>query len=178
MFEELAEAVRLLHSREIAHALVGAAAMAGLGVVRASDDLDLLVMEVAVLDEGFWSPLARHGTAVDVRRGDDADPLAGMVRLSRPGGTPIDVVVGKRPWQRDAIARARPIRLGSVDVPLVGAADLVLLKLYAGGPQDAADVRLILATADRESIRAEVEARLPALPRDGVELWRRIAGEP
>lgn len=177
MFEELAEAVRLLQSRDVAHALIGAAAMAGLGVVRASDDLDLLVMDVAVLDEGFWSPLARHRTVVDVRRGDDADPLAGIVRLTHPRGTPVDVVVGKRAWQRDVIARARPIRLGPVDVPLVGAADLVLLKLYAGGHQDAADVRLILASADGDSIRAEVEARLPALPRDGVELWRRITGE-
>ncbi len=177
MFEDLAEIVRLLESRGVPHALIGAAAMAGLGVVRASDDLDLLVTDAAVLDPGFWSPVAQHGMAVDARKGDDADPLAGVVRLSRPGGTPVDVVVGKRPWQRDAIARARPIRLGSGDVPLVGAADLVLLKLYAGGPQDAADVGLILATPGRDSIRGEVEARLAALPRESVALWRRIVDE-
>ena len=176
VFEELAEVVRLLESRGVRHALIGAAAMAGLGVVRASDDVDLLVVEAAVLDEGFWSPLSGRGAAVDLRRGDDADPLAGVVRLSRPGGTPIDVVVGKRPWQRDAIERARTIRLGTVELPLIGGADLVLLKLYAGGPQDAADVGLILASPDGEAIRAEVEARVAVLPVESVELWRRITG--
>lgn len=176
MFEDLAEVVRLLESRGVPHALIGAAAMAGLGLVRASDDLDLLVTDGAVLEPGFWSAVAQHGMAVDARKGDDADPLAGVVRLSRPRGTPVDVVVGKWPWQRDAIARARPIRLGPVEVPLVGAADLVLLKLYAGGPQDIADVGLILAAQDGDAVRAEVEARVAALPRGGAELWRRIAG--
>jgi len=177
VFEELDEVVRLLRSRGVPHALIGAAAMAGLGVVRASDDLDLLVTAGAVLEESFWTPLASSRMVADVRRGDDADPLAGVVRISYPGGTPVDVVVGKRPWQRDAIARARAIRLGSVDVPLVGAADLVLLKLYAGGPQDSADVRLILSAVDRDAVCAEVEERLPSLPPESVELWRRIAGE-
>jgi hypothetical protein len=177
VYEELDEVVRLLRSSGIPHALIGAAAMAGLGVVRASDDLDLLVVSAAVLDGSFWSPLARSGMAADVRRGDDADPLAGVVRISRSGGTPVDVVVGRRPWQRDAIARATPLQLGSVDVPIVGPADLVLLKLYAGGPQDAADVRLILSAVDRDAVCAEVEARLVALPAESVELWRRIAGE-
>jgi hypothetical protein len=177
VYEELDEIVRLLRAKGVPHALIGAAAMAGLGVVRASDDLDLLVTEGAVLEAPFWSPLARSRMDVDVRRGDDADPLAGVVRISRPGGTPVDVVVGKRPWQRDAIGRARPIRLGSAEVPLVGAADLVLLKLYAGGPQDAADVRLILSAVDGDAIRAEVEARVPALPRECIDLWRRILDE-
>ncbi len=113
MFEQLDEIVRLLRSRGVPHALIGAAAMAGLGVVRASDDVDLLVTDRAVLDPSFWTPV-RPGVGVDVRTGDDADPLAGVVRLTPSAGTPIDVVVGKRPWNADVIARARPIRLGAV----------------------------------------------------------------
>ena len=177
MFEELSEVVGLLRSRAVPHALIGAAAMAGLGVVRASDDLDLLVTDGDVLDERFWAPLGGRAK-VDVRRGDDTNPLAGVVRIAVPEAMPVDVVVGKRPWQRDVVARARPIRLGDVDVPLVSAADLVLLKLYACGPHDAADVRLILGAGDRGAIRAEVEARLGALPRESVDLWRHIADEP
>jgi predicted nucleotidyltransferase len=177
VFEDLAEIVRLLQSRGVPHALIGAAAMAGLGVVRASDDVDLLVTDRAVLADAFWAPLARR-LAVDARAGDDSDPLAGVVRLSSADGLPIDVVVGKRPWQGEIVARARPIRLGGVDVPLAGAADLVLLKLYAGGPQDAADVRLILGASDPAAVRAEVESRLPALPPESVALWRTIADPP
>ncbi len=77
------------------------------------------------------------------------------------------MIVGKRTWQRDAIARARPVRLGPVEVPLVGAADLILLQLSGGG-QDAADMRLILTAVDRDAIAAEVEAGLPGLPPDGA----------
>ena len=42
------------------------------------------------------------------------------------------------------------------------AADLVLLKLYAGGPQDMLDVRLLFA-AD-PALRAVVQARIEATP--------------
>jgi len=158
VFEDLLAVVGLLRSNGIPHALVGAAAMAGLGIVRASDDLDLLVADGSVLDDAFWAELTRGGLRVDVRRGDEADPLAGVVRVSRSSGTPVDVVVGKRPWQREVVARARPLSLGTGEVPVVRAADLVLLKLYAGGPQDAADVRLVLAALGREAIGPEVEA--------------------
>lgn len=176
MYEELDEVVHLLRSQGVAHALIGAAAMAGLGIVRASDDLDLLAVDARILDGSFWKPLAR-GVAVDARRGDDEDPLAGVVRLSPSHGIPIDVVVGKRAWMREVIARARVIHLGNVEVPIVGAADLVLLKLYAGGAQDAADVRLILSAVDRAAVSAEVDARVASLPEDGVALWNRIASE-
>lgn len=177
MFEDLLAVAGVLRASGIPHALVGAAAMAGLGIVRASDDLDLLVADAAVLDGAFWAELARGGLAADVRRGDEADPLAGVVRVSRPGGTPVDVVVAKRVWQREVVARARPLSLGIGEVPVVRAADLVLLKLYAGGPQDAADVRLILAALKREAIAPEVEAGLVALPPEASALWRRIAAE-
>jgi hypothetical protein len=49
----------------VPHALIGTAATAGLGVVRASDDLDLVVTEGAVLAESFRAPLARAGIAAD-----------------------------------------------------------------------------------------------------------------
>lgn len=178
MFEPLGEVVGLLLARGVPHALVGAAAMAGLGIVRASDDVDLLTLERAVLDPHFWAPLASQGLDVDVRRGDPSDPLAGVVRLSGQGTTPIDVVVGRGAWQQEILGRARAVRLGALQVPLVGAADLVLLKLYAGGSQDAADVRSILAAADLAQVRDEVEARLPDLPRDCAALWRRILDGP
>jgi predicted nucleotidyltransferase len=177
LYDDVAEVARLLDSRGISHALIGAAALAGLGIVRGSADVDLLVTDGAVLAEAFWAPLAANGIAVDIRRGDDTDPLAGVVRLSAAGRMPVDVVVGKRAWQRDAVARARPIELGGVGVRLVQAADLVLLKLYAGGPQDAADVRLILLAGDRDAIRVEVDARVTALPPESVALWRSIVAE-
>lgn len=55
------------------------------------------------------------------------------------------------------------------------AADLVLLKLYAGGPQDAWDVHQLLDA--NPSLRGEVAGLSNALPDDCRALWRRILGE-
>lgn len=54
-------------------------------------------------------------------------------------------------------------------------ADLVLLKLYAGGPQDAWDIDQLL-DVDTTFAR-EVEARIPALPEGCAALWRRVVGD-
>ena len=55
--------------------MIGAAALALHGVSRSTGDQDLLVTDSAVLAAGFWESLERS-TTIDVRRGDDADPLA------------------------------------------------------------------------------------------------------
>lgn len=55
------------------------------------------------------------------------------------------------------------------------AADLVLLKLYAGGPQDAWDVDQLLDAVP--TIETDVTAALPALPTSCARLWRRILAD-
>jgi hypothetical protein len=167
---------RELGGHGLPHALIGAGALAVHGVGRSTFDLDLLVTDRAVLSPVFWAPLAARGDGVDVRAGDDDDPLAGVVRLSRAGSRSVDVVVGRSAWQAEAIRRAGPRRLGEVPIPVAGPADLILLKLYAGGPQDAWDVEQLLALLDRPALAAEVERQLPRLPGHAAALWRRIAG--
>jgi hypothetical protein len=62
-----------------------------------------------------------------------------------------------------------------VDVPVASLPDLILLKLYAGGSQDAWDVDQSLATIDVTGDAArDVEQRPAALPADARRLWRRI----
>jgi len=113
--------------------------------------------------------------AVEVRRGDASDPLAGVARITSPGERTIDLIVGKSAWQRDLIARSTPVRIGRAAIPVVAAADLILLKLYAGGPQDVWDIDQLL---DRDaSLLAAVDAGLGALPADCAPLWSRIRAE-
>jgi hypothetical protein len=64
---------------------------------------------------------------------------------------------------------------GSV-LPVVRAADLILLKLFAGGPQDAWDIEQLLAGADREELIAEVDREIAPLPKEAGDLWRKILG--
>jgi hypothetical protein len=65
------------------------------------------------------------------------------------------------------------LRSRGVPHALIGAA---AMSGMPGGPQDAADVGLILAASDREAIRAEVEARVASLSPESVALWRTIVG--
>jgi hypothetical protein len=148
--------------------------MAVHGVARSTRDVDLLVTDASCLDATVWAPLAAEGVDVTIRRGDDQDPLAGVVRLQAPGGDPLDVVVGRAAWQARVVAGSAERVIGDVRVPVAAPVGLILLKLYAGGPSDAWDVEQLLSGDDRGALVAEVEASLGALPEDARRLWARI----
>ena len=173
----LGRVVAVLEETAEPYALIGAAAMATHGVSRATVDLDILAVGPRCLDPRLWSGLEAAGAAVDLRRGDDSDPLAGVVRFAAPGERPVDLVVGKAAWQRAALVRAEPGRFAGADLPVLRAADIILLKLFAGGPQDAWDVVQLLAAGDRRALAEEVEPRVAELPPAAAALWRTLLGE-
>jgi len=160
----------LRHTR-IPHALIGAAAMAAHGVARSTVDQDLLVLDPRCLEPALWADLRASGVRIEIRRGDAEDPLAGVVRFEAEGELPVDLVVGKSSWQIP-ILEGTEQRAG--EIPVVTAAHLILLKLYAGGPQDAWDIQQLLATAERPRLVAEVERELGRLPAEPRALWQRI----
>lgn len=172
----LARVSQSLRAAGIPYALIGASALTIYGVNRSTLDVDLFAVDPTCLDRHAWDLLAAEGISVEVRKGDPDDPLAGVVRFEVPIELPVDLVVGKYVWQRKMIKRAGTAIFAGVEVPVLGGADLILLKLYAGGPQDAWDIQQILAGPERDSLIAGVERELPELPQDCSRLWRRIAG--
>ena len=172
----LARVVDALRSREIPHCLIGAAALAAHGVSRSTQDIDLLAADPAALSDMTWAELKNAGVSVDVRPGDSTDPLAGVVRLQSPEEDVVDVVVALAPWHRALIGRARAVRLEDLELPVAEAADIILLKLYAGGPQDMWDIQQLLGTARGHRIAADVDARLGDLPAEHRRLWDSIRG--
>lgn len=158
----------------VRYAVIGAAAMAAHGVARSTHDIDLLTLARACLDAGLWTPLADAGVDVSVTRGDAADPLAGVVRFEEPGKRPVDLVVGRHRWQTRVLERAQPAVIHGSRVPAVQARDLVALKLFAGGAQDAWDIAQLLAGPDREALIAAVTADIDELPAPCRAFWERI----
>lgn len=157
------------------YALIGAAALAAHGVARSTFDLDLLTTEPAVMDPSAWTGLASDpGILVTVRKGDAEDPLAGIVRIEAAGQRAVDVVVGRWSWQAEAVAAARNVEVEGVNVPVVGPADLILLKLYAGGFQDLWDIEQLLAAGDKPGLVTEVGVRLERLPPHARQAWARF----
>lgn len=170
----LQDVVDVLRREGTPHALIGAAAMAVHGVSRSTSDVDLLTTETRVLRDELWAPFEVRGVQVRVVRGDPDDPLAGTVRLTDAAQT-IDLVVGREPWQRALLEAAATSSIDGVPVPVVSALGLVLLKLHAGGPKDAWDVRSLLdANPDAAALRAQVDAAVARLGSDAVRLWARI----
>lgn len=170
----IGDASEVLSAADIDHALIGAAALAVHGVARATADVDLLAIDPRSLEEDLWSPLRKGPVEVEVRRGDAQDPLAGVVRITR-GEESVDVIVGRGGWQAGVLRRASPVRMGDATIPVVGPVDLVLLKLYAGGPQDLWDIHQLLDA--ESSLAPTVEGRLSELPDDAGRLWERVLRE-
>jgi hypothetical protein len=164
----------LLARAGVPHALIGAAALALHGVSRSTHDIDLLATDPSCLIPDLWASL--ESAEVEIRKGGLDDPLAGVVRFTAPGDSPVDLVVGKARWQAAALTRAENRCFADVELPVLRAADLILLKLYAGGPQDAWDIVQLLAASDEQRLSAEIESHLGALPAPAVSLWRRIHG--
>jgi hypothetical protein len=170
----LAEVAAILRRQHAPFAVIGAAALAVHGVSRGTRDVDLFTVDPGCLAPGFWQELAGSGVEVSVRGGDADDPLAGVVRFVRPGAAPVDLVVGRSRWQEGIAASAIEGRIEGVSVPVARPPDLVLLKLYAGGPQDAWDIAQLITAPGAGSTIDEVDRRIDGLPASCRQLWARI----
>ena len=172
------DVVDVLRHEGTPYALIGAAAMAVHGVSRSTADVDFLTVDASVLRSGLWTAFEARGTTVRVFRGDPDDPLAGTVRLTE-GAQAVDVVIGRHAWQREILEAAVKSSVAGVDVPVARAAGLILLKLHAGGPKDAWDIRSLLeASRNETALRSEVEEALPAVGAEANRLWVRLQAEP
>jgi len=176
-----------LEERGVGVRVVGAAALAAHGVSRSTRDLDLLVVDRSVLDETLWDGVATEGMELSVRVGDPTDPLEGVVRLEEVASDEadwgdaveqLDVVVLRALWARDMLKRpGPPVPVGSRRVSAVDAADLVLLKLYAGGPKDRWDiVSLLEGVADRQQLVEDVDQRIGSMRPSCQALWAELRG--
>jgi hypothetical protein len=164
----------VLRERRMPFAVIGAAAMAVHGVARSTQDLDLLTVDAACLTPSLWESLKRRGMAVDVRPGGADDPLAGVVHIAEGVTALVDVIVGRAAWQVGVLDRATPHSIEGDRVPVASLPDLVLLKLYAGGPQDVWDIEQLLGVGDRAALVAHVATAIGVLPPDAQRLWSRI----
>lgn len=127
------------------HAVIGAAALAAHGFVRATRDLDLAILvppvpRLAALAEALR--LEGFQVAVSTPGGDDE--LGGVVTVSGDGFDPVQLVNFYNPPRRppavvrEAIDAAIPD--ATLGLPVVGLAHLVALKLATGAFRDEVDV--------------------------------------
>ena len=180
--EQVASTARRLG---IETALIGAAALAVHRYTRGTEDIDLAAnvnpdAQLAALDR----ELAAAGLRTVLRLPDDDDPLGGVLSVSagddpddQTGGM-VEVVNFLNPARNAstpagaAIARAEAIP-GS-PLRCVSIADLVALKLYAGGLSDHADIIELVARNPDTDLSA---VRAVAAPHDRDHVLDRLLDE-
>lgn len=152
-------------------ALIGAHACAVWGYARYTADIDILTLQSRVLEKSFW-PAALLTNLRSLRRGDDEDPLGGVVRFGSPD---IDVIVGKGRLAREAVVTA--VTDPVLGVPVATPLALALLKLEAGSLKDSADVYgLIEATrlTTGDDLASAVRDARTTLSDWGLRAWDRV----
>ena len=162
----------LLH----AYALIGGFAVAAWGLPRATQDIDF------ALDLGIADPsLLADALGGQYCPGAPDDPLAGVVTLSVQASgqaIPIELVLLSTPWTRMLFDHAQRLHVLDCSVPVVSWQPLILLKLYAGGPQDLIDAEQLLTIQrpDPDTLQAiHTLAETVGLSRALMDLLARVA---
>jgi len=141
------DVVELLNKEHIDYLVIGALALSVHGTVRASADVDaLLHMPYARLKK-LAATLEAAQFRVTLNRGDDDDPIPGMIILSDAHGNRVDLLGGLRRLDPQVFARAIEVPFRGVNLRVVGREDFISMKCFAGGPQDMIDGRAALEGA-------------------------------
>lgn len=62
----------------------------------------------------------------------------------------LDLALGLSGFERQAVARAEPIEIAGIQVRVVSAEDLLIMKILAGRPQDEQDARAIVTAQEHQ----------------------------
>jgi hypothetical protein len=146
---EKAKAAGLLRG----YGLIGGFAVAAWGAPRATDDIDFVLVTGSADTAKLAAVLGGQ-----YRPGSDDDPLRGVFTTSVTVGAntvPIQLVLLPARWTDIISDRLQVLSVFGCSIPVVSWVVLLLLKLYAGGPQDLIDAREVwnVRQPDAESVR-------------------------
>jgi hypothetical protein len=136
----------ILQELGVPSAIVGALAVSYYGVPRSTVDADAAIwlqgtgknandIQGAMVDAGYEARLSR---------GESDDPISAVLIIEDSLGNAVDLLIGVRGMDPNAVERCLTTPMLNSIVRVIGAEDLIAMKLFAGGPQDVMDVRGIL----------------------------------
>ena len=154
-----------LTAAKVPHAVSGAIAMAAHGFVRATMDIDVLVVVPSLRLPEVFAIVRTFGFA-----GEDRALIEGLraraVAELRSGSASVEIIVPVLPYHHEVLRRSVVLGSEGKRVPFVTAEDLVVLKVLWLRAKDRADVRALLAarsgTMDLAYIRRTLGELLPA----------------
>jgi predicted nucleotidyltransferase len=153
----LADLAGWLESAHIPAMVIGGVAASILGRPRATRDIDAL----AILSEQEWTgalaAASKHGIVPRIEAPVEFARRTRVLLLRHvESAVDIDVILGRLPYEEEAIARSELHNLGGVQVKLPQVEDLLIMKAIAQRPQDLRDIEGLLdvhPNADVERVR-------------------------
>lgn len=125
------------------YGLIGGFATAAWGVPRATHDIDFVLVAGSTDHRKIAEAIGAQ-----FRAGDPSDPLRGVFHLTidtKDQSIPIQLILLPARWTDAVLNGLQTLPILDCSVPVVSWQTLVLLKLYAGSPQDLMDAEAILA---------------------------------
>ena len=156
------------------YALVGGFAVSAWGAPRATRDIDFAI----VLGTTTPKILSAHLGGSYEGAGPD-DPLRGVfsVNVSHEGeNIPVQLILLPPRFNAVVFSDVNTVSIFNTSVPIVSWQSLVLLKLYAGGPQDLLDAKEILAIHQPEEAELNRIAAL-AVSLELSREFKRLVGQ-
>jgi len=135
------------------YALIGEFAVSAWGIPRATQDVDFAL----VLGSADPKALSRHLDS-EFSPGESDDPLRGVFHFKlsiEDQRVPVQLILLPPRWSPIILDGIVSLSVLGCVVPVISWEGLLLLKLYAGGPQDLLDAQHILAV--RQPSEDEIE---------------------
>ena len=169
----MASLARLLEQHQLEYMVIDGLANAVWGEPRATLGIDVTLAAETSDALGVVSALESEFRVLA------SDP-ASFVRETRVlplesrAGVRVDLIFGFLPFEREAVARARPIEVAGGEIRFCTPEDLILLKIISRREQDLADVRGILRRRFRELDLDYLEPRIEELSTllSRPEIWK------
>ncbi len=163
------DVVAILDRHGVDAVVIGATALAAYRYVRQTEDIDLGVNADLVTLRAVAAALRQAGFSTELREPEGDDPLGGVIDVTGPFGLLQIISYADRlpAVINDAVKESTLVVRAGSSLRLVPIAQLVALKLYAGGYKSKADIVELLARnpeLDLAAVRATCDRyRLPGL---------------
>jgi predicted nucleotidyltransferase len=180
----LTDVMRWLTAEGIRGTIVGGVAASILGRPRMTRDVDVLI----VAEDTGWDRLVRSASAFFITpRIDAVVDFAARTRVlllrHETSGVDIDVMLGGLSFHRELIDRSSSVDVGTLQIRVPSAEDLVIMKAVARRPRDMADIESIVSVhpgLDLDRIRQKLREfssllEMPEIHDDFEQLLRRMS---
>ncbi len=137
----LLDVIDCLNQHRIPYAIIGALAASFYGIVRASIDADAIVSIMTTQDAShLCRSLKAAGLMVEQRKGDEEDPVKGIISIIDQFQNKVDLLLGIQGMSSDTFQRIQKTDFQGASINMVGVEDFIAMKIFAGSPKDIQDV--------------------------------------